>query len=330
MLAKAGHEVVGLDTNLYKGSTFGQVLESVPYTEIHKDIRDINSGDLENFDAIIHLAGLSNDPLGDLNPSLTYEINHQASVKLAKLAKAVGVRRFIFASSCSNYGAGGQDLLDETAPFNPVTPYGKSKVLVEKDVLKYADDHFVPVFLRSATAYGVSPRLRFDLVVNNLVAWAFTTGQVFLKSDGTPWRPLVHVEDMSLAFLAALEAPEDLVNRQAFNVGRTEENYTVRKIAEMVAEEIQGSKVTFAVDAGPDTRNYRVNCDKVILTLPTYKPKWDLRKGIQQLYRSYQKVGIKLDDFEGPRYRRISHIERLIKEGALDINLRWQKGLVQS
>lgn len=323
MLVEAGHEVVGLDSNLYKGSSFGQVPGGASITEINKDIRDVQSDDLDGFDAILHLAGLSNDPLGDLNPTLTYKINHQASVRLAKKAKAVGVRRFVFSSSCSNYGAGGQDLLDENSPFNPVTPYGKSKVLVEQDVSRLADDDFIPTFLRSATAYGVSPKLRFDLVVNNLVAWAFTTGQVYMKSDGTPWRPLVHVEDMALAFVATLSAPDQAVYNQAFNVGQTKENYRIRELAEFVAQAVPDSRVEFAATAGPDKRNYRVNCDKIANTLPDYKPKWDVPKGIQQLYEAYQQVGIQLADFEGPRYRRILHIEELIENGQLDKNLRW-------
>ncbi len=325
MLVAAGHDVVGLDTDLYEGSTFGEENETHNVPALKKDIRDIRPGDLDGFNAIIHLAGLSNDPLGDLNPELTYEINHRASVRMAEMGKQVGVERYIFSSSCSNYGAGGQDFLDENSAFNPVTPYGISKVLVEQDVTKLADDNFSPTFLRSATAYGVSPRLRFDLVVNNLVAWAYTTGKVYLKSDGTPWRPLVHIEDMSLAFLAVLNAPRELVHDRAFNVGRTDENYRIREVAEVVMETVPGSKVEFAGDAGPDTRNYRVNCDLIANTLPEYKPQWTIRKGAQELYEAYQRVGIKVEDFEGPRYRRIHHIKELISSGRLDINLRWRQ-----
>lgn len=325
MLVAAGHDVVGLDTDLYEGSTFGEENETHNVPALKKDIRDIRPGDLDGFNAIIHLAGLSNDPLGDLNPELTYEINHRASVRMAEMGKQVGVERYIFSSSCSNYGAGGQDFLDENSAFNPVTPYGISKVLVEQDVTKLADDNFSPTFLRSATAYGVSPRLRFDLVVNNLVAWAYTTGKVYLKSDGTPWRPLVHIEDMSRAFLAVLNAPRELVHDRAFNVGRTDENYRIREVAEVVMETVPGSKVEFAGDAGPDTRNYRVNCDLIANTLPEYKPQWTIRKGAQELYEAYQRVGIKVEDFEGPRYRRIHHIKELISSGRLDINLRWRQ-----
>lgn len=325
MLAAAGHEVVGMDTNLYAAATFGEEAPKVVSYEIEKDVRDAGPQDLEGIQAVIHLAGLSNDPLGDLNPVLTYEINYSASVRLAELAKQMGAERFIFASSCSNYGAGGQDFLDENSEFNPVTPYGRSKVLVEQDVSKLADDDFSPVFMRSATAYGVSPRLRFDLVLNNLVAWAFTTGQVYLKSDGTPWRPLVHIEDMSLAFLSALNAPREKIHNQAFNVGRTQENYRIREVAEVVAETVPGSRVEFSSDAGPDKRNYRVNCDRIMQTLPEYQPRWDIRKGAQELYQAYQKIGLQPEEFEGPRYRRIHHIKELIASGQLEENLRWRQ-----
>jgi nucleoside-diphosphate-sugar epimerase len=323
LLLAAGHDITGLDTNLYKGSTFGEENKTKSIPEFNKDVREINRSDLEGFEAIIHLAGLSNDPLGDLNPDLTYQINHQASVRLAKLAKEVGVERYIFASSCSNYGAAGDDYLTEEADFNPVTPYGTSKVLVEKDMQALADDDFSPTFLRSGTAYGVSPRLRFDLVLNNLVAWAYTTGQVYLKSDGMSWRPLVHIEDMSRAFLAALNAPRSVVHNQAFNVGRTEENYRIRELAEIVSETVPGSRVEYADDAAPDKRNYRVDCSKIVKTLPKYQPQWDVRKGAQQLYDAYRQVGLEQEEFEGPRYRRIHHIKYLIKTGRLDESLRW-------
>jgi len=322
MLVEAGHDVVGMDTNLYKGSTFGEEVER-NFPEIDKDVRDIVPADLEGFDGIIHLAGLSNDPLGDLNPELTYEINHHASVRIAEMAKQVGVERFIFSSSCSNYGAGVSDWLDESSGFNPVTPYGRSKVMVELDVAKLADDNFSPTFLRSGTAYGVSPRLRFDLVLNNLTAWAFTTGQVLLKSDGTPWRPIVHIADMSRAFKAALEAPRELVHNEAFNVGRSQENYQIRQMAEIVAEVVPNSIVEFADGASADIRNYRVNCSKIENTLPGYNPQWTARKGVEELYEAYKKVGLKLEEFEGPRYRRLKHIKALMADGRLSENLRW-------
>ncbi|NUM46070.1 MAG: NAD(P)-dependent oxidoreductase [Anaerolineales bacterium] len=324
MLLEAGHEVVGIDTFLYEGSTFGPEVVTPGLTEIRKDIRDVDPADLEGVEAIIHLAALSNDPLSDLNPALTYEINHQASVKLATLAKARGIERFIFASSCSNYGAAGDAFMDETSEVNPITAYGKSKVLVEQEVAKLADDRFSPTFMRSATAYGASPRLRFDIVVNNLTAWAFTTGRVLLKSDGMPWRPLVHVEDMGRGFLAVLHAPREVVHNQAFNVGQTKENYRIRELAEIVAEVVPGSQVEFAADASPDQRNYRVDCSKIAQALPEFQPQWDVRKGAQQLYEAYQRVEIDVNDFEGPRYRRISRLKHLLETGKLDTHLRWQ------
>ncbi len=324
MLIAANHEVVGLDTNLYEGSTFGEDTKR-DFLEINKDVRDVEMADLEGFDAIIHLAGLSNDPLGDLNPELTYDINHRASVRLAEMAKKMGVQRFIFSSSCSNYGAGVNDWLDETSAFNPVTPYGRSKVMVEQDVAKLADDNFSPTFLRSGTAYGVSARLRFDLVLNNLAAWAFTTGLVYLKSDGTPWRPIVHISDMSRAFMAAMEAPRELIHNEAFNVGRSSENYQIRQIAQIVAETIPGSRVEFAEGASADKRNYRVNCDKIVNTLPGYQPQWTAKKGAEELYAAYQKVGLELEEFEGPRYRRLKHIKSLMESGRLSDTLRWRQ-----
>ena len=322
LFAGAGHDVVGLDTGLFDQCTFGRPPKEFP--TICKDIRDVTPDDLGGFDAVIHLAGLSNDPLGNLNPDLTYEINHRASVHLAECAKQAGVTRFLFSSSCSTYGAAGDRILDESAEFNPVTPYGASKVFVERDVSKIADDDFSPTFLRNATAYGVSPRLRFDLVLNNLVAWAFTTRRVYIKSDGTPWRPIVHIEDISRAFLAALEAPRELVHNQAFNVGRTEENYQIRDLAEIVKETVPGCQIEYAADAGPDKRCYRADFSRIARTLSNFHPQWDARKGALELYQAYQKVGLQLEDFEGPRFKRIDHIQGLLRSGRLDASLRWQ------
>lgn len=322
MLLDAGHNVVGMDTNLYQACTFGEDT-TVKIPAIEKDIRDITAVDLDGFDAIIHLAGLSNDPLGDLNPTLTYKINHQASVRMAKLAKEVGVQRFIFSSSCSNYGEGLRDWLTEESPFNPVTPYGHSKVMVEYEVAELADDNFSPTFMRSGTAYGVSPRLRFDLVLNNLTAWAYTTGKVLLKSDGSPWRPVVHIRDMSLAFIAALNAPREVVHNEAFNVGRSEENYRIRELAQIVAEVVPGSQVEFADGAGPDKRNYRVDSSKIARTLPDYKPQWNARNGVEELYQAYKAAGLQPGEFEGAKYRRIHHIKKLLANGTLDDELRW-------
>lgn len=288
MLSKEGYDVVGLDSDLYERCTFGNSMPDIPL--IRKDIRDVQASDLEGMDAVIHLAGLSNDPLGDLNPQLTYEINHEASVRLAKLAKQVGITRYIFSSSCSTYGAAGEEMLNETAEFHPVTPYGDSKVKVEMDVSRLTDDRFSPTFLRNSTAYGVSPRMRFDLVLNNLVAWAFTTGLVYLKSDGSPWRPIVHIEDISRAFILALQAPREVIHNQAFNVGINTENYRIRELAEIVKETVPGCRVEYAKDAGPDKRSYRVDFKKLTKTFPEYKPQWDARKGVQELYQAYEKV----------------------------------------
>ena len=323
MLLAAGHEVVGMDTDFYEKSTFGAHLQTIP--DIKKDIRDVELRDLEGFEAVIHLAGLSNDPLGNLNPHLTFEINHISSVKLAKFSKQAGVSRYIFSSSCSNYGAGGQDWLTEESAFNPVTPYGISKVRTEQDVMTLADDQFSPTYLRNATAFGVSPRLRFDLVLNNLTAWAFTTGQVYIKSDGTPWRPIVHIEDISRAFLAVLNAPREAIHNQAFNVGRNEDNYQIRDIANIVQEIVPNCHIEYAKDAGPDTRCYRVDCRKIARILPEFKPQWNARRGVQELYSAYQSVGLTLEEFEGGRYQRIAHIKELLKTGKLTEDLRWAK-----
>lgn len=321
MLLEKGHEVVGLDSNLFETCVFGEA--PIKIQETRKDVRDIELADVAGFDAVLHLAGLSNDPLGNLNPNLTDEINHLASVKVAELAKQAGVHRYIFASSCSNYGAAGNDWLNEKSAFNPVTPYGFSKVHTEQNVSKLADDNFSPSYLRSATAYGVSPLLRFDLVLNNLVAWAYTTGQVYLKSDGSPWRPIVHIGDISRAFIAVLEAPREAIHNEAFNVGRNEDNYRIRELAEIVRETVPGSRVEFAPDAGPDKRNYRVDCSKIARVLPNFQPAWTARTGAQELYEAYQKIGLTLDEFEGPRYKRIDHLKKLLASGQLDANLRW-------
>lgn len=322
LVQQAGHDVTGLDCGLYDECDFGAPV--VPIREIRADIRDVDADLIRGFDAIIHLAALSNDPLGDVDAQLTYDINHLATVRLASLARDAGVSRFLFSSSCSNYGAAGDTMLDEDSAFNPVTPYGVSKVRAEEDLLKLASDRFSPVLLRSATAYGVSPRLRSDIVLNNLTAYAVAIGKVLIKSDGTPWRPIVHVEDICRAFIAALEAPRDAVHAQAFNVGRPEENFRVRQLAEFVRDAVPGCELQFAGDASPDTRNYRVDCSKIAQILPAFKPQWNARKGAAQLYEAYKKHGISVEDIEGHRYRRIGEIKRLLSSGKLDGALRWK------
>jgi nucleoside-diphosphate-sugar epimerase len=321
-LLAAGHDVVGFDSDLFRQCTFCPGIHEVP--ELRLDLRDAQPEHLAGFDAVVHLGALSNDPLSDLHPDITYDINHAASVRLAELAKTAGVPRFLYSSSCSSYGQAGDDLVDETAELHPITAYAISKVRVERDVAKLADDRFSPTFLRNATAYGVSPRLRFDLVLNNLVAWAFAQGRVHIKSDGSPWRPIVHIEDISRAFLAVLSAPSDVVHNQAFNVGQTEENYRIRELAEIVQEVVPGSRIEYAKDGGPDPRCYRVDFGKIYRMLPEFKPRWNARRGAEELYAAYQAVGLVIDDCEGPRFKRIDHLKQLLSEGRLDPTLRWR------
>jgi nucleoside-diphosphate-sugar epimerase len=323
MLLERGHEVAGLDSFLYEDCGFSAP-RLAPSRVLRKDVREVEREDLRGFDAVLHLAGISNDPLGDLQPEATYAINHAASVRLALLAKEAGVSRYVFSSSCSNYGAAGDDFLDETADFNPVTPYAESKVWVERDVAQLADESFSPTFLRSATAFGVSARLRGDLVVNNLVGYACTTGEVLIKSDGTPWRPLVHIEDIARAFVAVLEAPRELVHNESFNVGITSENYRVRDVATMVSEVVPGSRVTYAGDAGPDARNYRVDCGKIRARLPDFRPCWTVHRGIEQVYDAFRHHRTSAEQFLSSQFIRLKRIRELQSAGALDEMLRWR------
>jgi len=325
MLREAGHDVTGLDVGLFGDCLLGPAPEEVPALRV--DLRDIAPEHCEGFDAVLHLAALCNDPLGNLDPDLTYDINHRATLRLARAARAAGVRRFLFSSSCSLYGGGGAgdfaEPLTESAPFAPITPYGESKIRSEQDLVELATDDFSPVFLRNATAYGFSPRLRGDLVVNDLAAHALLTGEVRLLSDGSAWRPLVHAEDIGAAFLALLEAPRERVHAKAYNIGQTSENYLIRDVAEIVAEVIPDSVVTFAGGASADKRNYRVSCDLVAAEVPEFRPQWTVRKGVEQLVDAYRRHGLTIDTFRGERHQRLKRIQALQAAGRLDASLRW-------
>jgi nucleoside-diphosphate-sugar epimerase len=325
-LRAAGHEVHGLDLGLYEGCDLGPAAEGTAEPP-GRDMRQVGPAELSGYDAVLCLAALSNDPVGDLNPDATYSVNLEGTLTLARAAKAAGVERFLFSSSCSLYGAAGSEGVGEDAEMFPVTPYGQSKVDAERQLALLASDDFSPVYLRNATAYGASTRLRLDIVVNNLSAIALTTGKVHLQSDGTPWRPLVHIEDISRAFLAMLEAPREVIHDQAFNVGRTEDNVQIRDVAEMVREAVPGSELTFAEDAGPDLRNYRADFSKLNDTFPDLKMRWSVRDGVAELLASYTRYGLTYDDFTSSRFVRLRRIRELLDQGLLDDLLRQQVDL---
>ena len=323
-LARAGHDVVGLDTFLYRGCDFGHAVGQVE--ERFGDVRDVTSADVDGFDAIVHFAALSNDPLGDLNPAWTYDVNLEGTLRLARAAKDAGVGRFVFSSSCSMYGASGRDdALDEDAPLRPLTPYAESKARAEEGLSGLADSGFSPVSLRNATAYGVSPRLRLDVVLNNLVGWAFTTGRIRLLSDGSSWRPIVHVRDIGRAVLGVLAAPRALVHDRAYNVGATTENYRIRDLAALVHEVLPECEVELAQGASADPRSYRVDFGRFEDAFPDHRAEWTAREGTKELAAAYGEVGLTWDDFDGPRYTRLKRLRELIDEGELDGSLRRQE-----
>jgi nucleoside-diphosphate-sugar epimerase len=320
-LLERGHQVTGLDAYYYEGCDLTEDAADVPALRL--DVRDVSADVLAGHDAVVHLAGLSNDPVGDLDRGLTLEINFEATVGLAKAARAAGVERLIFASSCSMYGAAADGRpVDETAPQRPLTAYAESKVRSEEALAPLATDEFSPIFMRNATVYGVSPRLRTDLVLNNLVAWAYTTGKVRILSDGTPWRPLIHVRDVARATAALLEAPRDVVHGQAFNVGQETENYQVRDLAEIVRETVPDCTIEYAGTGDPDPRSYRVSFEKLHRAFPELRLEWSARRGAEELHAAYERRGLTFDEFDGERFTRLKRIRALLDNGVLDDRLR--------
>jgi len=322
MLVEKGYQVVGCDRNFFANCLYLE--EGEELDNLNKDVRDLHADDLVDFDVVIHLAGLSNDPLGNFDPALTLAINQIASEQLAINARAAGVKRFVFASSCSNYGASDGSLLDESAPFNPQTPYGQSKCAAETTICELQTEYFSPCNLRAGTVYGVAPRIRFDLVVNNLVAYAVARGEVYLKSNGKAWRPLVHVSDVARAYVAALEAPAKAVSGESFNVGRTSENYQIYQVAEMIKEMIPNCSLRIAGGAAKDSRDYQVNCDKILKCLPTFKPQWTVEQGVLELYNSFVERNVCEVAFEGSEYNRLAHLREQIDSGVMSKDLRYR------
>ena len=329
VLQAAGHEIVGMDTFFFSNHHSKPINTGI--LELHQDIRDFVPVGFEGFDAVIHLAALSNDPLGEINPELTFEINHKASVKMAELAKEAGIQRFLYASTCSVYGvANQQELATEETSQHPLTPYAISKVKVEADLSTLADNTFCPVILRNATAYGWSPHFRSDLVLNNLAGWAYTTGEIRIMSDGTPWRPIVHVRDIANAFAAVLVAPREVIHNQAFNVGINAENYQVSDLAAIVQQDFPDCQVIYDEHGSSDPRSYRVDFSKIARYLPDFKPVWNARRGVEELHAAYKDINLTREDFTGPRYVRLAKLKSLLQDGQLDGNLHWKdRGLIQ-
>jgi len=321
-LLNQGYEVKGLDTGFYRSGWLFNNGETIYPSYINKDLRDIDLKDLEGYDAVVHLAELSNDPLGKLNPEITYKINHKGSVRIAELCKKAGIQRFVYASSCSVYGIGTEDYKTEDSELKPQTAYAECKTRVEEDVSKLADDNFSPTFLRNATAYGASPRMRFDIVLNNLAGLAWTTGVIEMISDGMPWRPLVHIKDISKAFRCVLEAPKDAIHNEIFNVGDTEQNFRVKEIAEIVGDAFPGCEITFG-DSGGDNRSYRVSFDKINKQLPGFSCDYTAQKGAQELYKIFNKIDLDAETFNGRPYTRIKQLKYLLKSNQLNEDLYW-------
>lgn len=325
LLVKKGYDVVGIDTSYYDSACELFIPEFKEVKQIKKDVRRIEKKDIDNAWAVCHLAALSNDPVGELNKDLTYDINYRASLRLAELSKKVGVKKFIFSSSCSMYGKSDDDALSEEAAFSPLTAYAESKVLSEKNIMPLSSKEFSVTFLRNSTAYGISPKLRVDLVVNNLVGWALTTGCIKIMSDGTPWRPLMHVEDIARAFEAVLAAPKDQVSGESFNVGADSENYQVKDIALLIKEVMPECKIAFSGEHGADSRSYRVDFGKINRKMPHFKPEWNLKKGIEQICEYYKKYGMDSDKFNGRYFIRLKQIRYLLDNSRLDARLYWRK-----